>query len=304
MRFNKNTLLFDIPNSEYHGVEGTFSSSQLKDILDDPEIFYRKHVSKEIERTSSANFDVGTYYHTAVLEPDKIQEDCVVFEGIRRGKKWEQFKEDHADKAIITKSEFATASAIIEATKNSEVAMGYIEQGQPEVSAFIELVVDGPDIYCEGKLLTDLGWRKTPQKPSKSAVTLVVKCRADCLGDDFILDLKSTTGNAKSSHKVRQTISHWSYDLSAAFYLDVFSAVAGKDINTFIWTFASKDLGNCKSWVASKETIAIGRAKWTKAVSLIAHYQKNGWTFYDTLDEVTPQYFEKEWLEKSEEDML
>ena len=302
--FKTNELIYGMPNSEYHGVSGTYSSSQLKDILDDPEVFYDKYVAKTQERVSIPAFDLGTYFHTAVLEPDLIEKECAVFEGIRRGKKWEEFKEENSDKAIITKNEHATALKIIEAAKNSQVAMGYIENGEPEVSAFVELTVDGPDIYCRGKILDKNGWCRTKVKPAKDAVKLIVKCRADCLGDNYILDLKSTTGNAKSKGKISNTVSKYSYDLSASFYCDVFSAVADRNYDTFIWTFASKDLGNCKSWTADTENMQVGRAKWKKAVCLIAEYTKRGWEFDDTLGVVGPQYFEREWLKEDETDLL
>lgn len=302
--FKVNTLIPDMPNEAYHGVKGTFSSSQLKDILEDPELFHAKYIARTMPKEESTAFDVGTYFHTAILEPHKLTIDCAVFEGIRRGKAWDEFQEVNKGKAIITKSEFKTAETIVQAVKNSPVAMNYINSGKSEVSAFVELFVEGGNIYSSGKVLGKDGWENTDYVPSEFAVKLIVKGRADCLGEDFILDLKSTTGNCKVQSATKKKIAQYQYDLSAAFYLDLFSIVLGKQMKTFIWTFASKDMGNCKNWAASSEVIKVGRAKWKKAIIEIARNISNDWQFEDTLDIVETNYFDKEWLEEKEEDLL
>lgn len=299
------SLIYDLPSSDYHSGEGTFSSSQLKTILEDPEIFYKKYVSKEIEKEELAAFDIGTYFHTAVLEPHLLEEECAVFEGIRRGKAWEEFKEANAKKTIITKSEYAQAMTIINAVRNSPVAMGYLDVSKPEVSAFITLIIYCGEVYCQGKVLDIArGWVESDFTPPPTATQITIKCRADALGDNFILDLKSTAGNVKNEHTMRGKVSSYSYDLSAAMYLDVFSMAMGKRLDSFLWTFASKDVGNCKTYVASRENIMVGRAKWKKAVLLIAHYIDKNWVFEDSLGVLEPNYYEREWLQTKEENDL
>jgi hypothetical protein len=295
------SLIYDLPNSDYHGGEGTFSSSQLKAILEDPEIFYKKYVIKEIAKEELAAFDIGTYFHTAVLEPELMEKECAVFEGIRRGKAWDEFKEANAHKTIITKSEYAQARTLIDAVHASPVASNYLSRSKPEVSAFVTLTVYCGEVYCQGKILTIHGWKPTDFTPPPMATQITIKCRADALGDDFILDLKSTTGNVKNEHSMRSKVSSYSYDLSAAMYLDVFSIACERPIEQFLWTFASKDVGNCKTYMASKENIMVGRAKWKKAVCLIAHYIEQDWQFTDSLGVLEPNFYEKEWLQINEE---
>jgi hypothetical protein len=295
------SLIYDLPNEEYHGGEGTFSSSQLKTILEDPELFYKKYISREIAREEMAAFDIGTYFHTAVLEPELMEKECAVFEGIRRGKAWESFKEDNKGKTIITKSEYAQAKTIIDAVHSSEIAMGYLGQSESEVSAYVTLTVYAGNVYCEGKVLGVDGWDETEFTPPPTATQITIKCRADALGEDFILDLKSTTGNAKNEHSLRNKVSNYSYDLSAAMYLDVFSIACERPISSFFWTFASKDVGNCKTYLASQDNIRVGRQKWKKAVTLISHFIECGWEFKDTLGILGPNFYEKEWLEINEE---
>lgn len=303
----KSGIIKDLSSEDYHGIPNVFSSSQIKDALDDIELFYKKHITKAIERVETPAFDIGTYFHTAILEPHKVEKECVVFRGIRRGRAWEDFKVTHAGKAIITDSEFRQAEGIIEAVKNSPVAMNRIRRGEPEVSGFLELVVDGGQIYAKNKkmILGPFGWELPSYSPDlKRSVTIGVKVRADLLGEDFILDLKSTTGNAKSEFQMRQSVSKYNYDLSAALYLDVFSALLNKPMTDFVWTFASKDSFNSKSYLASADNIRVGRAKWKKAVLNIAKAIKDNWEFEDRLGILEPQTFELEYLKQKGEELL
>lgn len=295
----------DIPSAVYHGLEGTFSSSQLKDALKDIEYFHKKHIAKEVERESNSAFDMGTHFHTYILEPEKIEEECAIFGGVRRGKDWEQFKLDNANKCIITSSEKETVDTLVNAVRKSPVAMGRINRSESEVSAFLKIRVVGTSVYAIEwkKVLGKYGWEECKSIPSKGR-DLWVKCRADKWNESFILDLKSTTGNAKDEFSMRQKVSMYSYDLSAAMYLDVFSAANQKPVFEFIWTFASKDYGNSRSYMASQKNILVGRAKWKKAIVAIAEGFDTEWKFEDYMGILEPQNFELEYIaDKAEDDL-
>lgn len=300
----KRGLIYDMPSHIYHSIKGTFSSSQLKDLLDDEETFYHKYIARTEEKEHIAAFDVGTYFHTALLEPEKLDIECAVFTGIRRGAAWEKFQEINKGKAIITKAEFQQAKGIIDAVKNSPIAMGRLARSTSEVSVFILLRVYQGEIYAPdfGVVLTPDGWRKADVP--KSGVDLVLKARADKLGSNFILDLKSTTGNAKSKSQIKKKISDLNYDLSAALYLDLFTLGSGELKDEFIWTFASKDRFNCKNWQADADNIRIGRAKWAKAVKTLAFCIKDNWQFEDSLGIIEPASWDREYLQPTAEQLL
>lgn len=298
-------IYLDLSSVDYHSWEGTYSSSQLKDALADMEVFYKKYITKEIGRDKIDAFDTGTYYHTLVLEPHLINKECAVYKGVRRGAKWEAFQEEHKGKAIVTVSQMEQAERMANVTKESPVAMELIGDSTPEVSAFLTLLVDfeNEEVYTYDKemRLTINGWEfldfEVPEV-SESARPLTFKVRADALGIEsgYILDLKSTTGNAKEEYSIRKKISNYGYDLSAAMYLDVFSAVYDKTFDIFFWTFASKDFNNCKTYRASLKNIMVGRAKWKKAVIEIAKAEASNWEFTDEVSILEPEMYQLEWL--------
>lgn len=294
-------------NLEYHSLEGFYSSSQVKTMLEDAELFYRKYITKEVDRETTGAMEVGTYFHTAILEPKKLHEECAVAPcKVRRGKEWDAFKAENSSRSVITQGELEQAEALIKAVKNSRIANELISKGDAEVSGFAEIVCFGDDIYGNGKILTPFGWKATTPELFATAVMrgvkIGLKVRADLINlkEKYILDLKSTSGNAKDERGMRQKVSSFVYDLSAAMYLDIFSLITDEKFDNFYWTFASKDIGNCKTYLADKENILIGRAKWKKAVLSIAFYTKNDWKFEDELGLLLPNFYEKEWLKQEE----
>lgn len=298
----------ELSNNDYHGGDGV-SSSQLKYLLDDPEVFYKMYVTKELPKPQSTAFDLGTYFHTAILEPDLLEVECAVYTGkIRSGKLWNNFQHQNEGKAIITSSEKVQADRMIDAVKSSKVAMDLLSEGEAEISCFVKLYVDYHDIYfCDKKdtwyVLGKEGWEPTQSHPKKS-VEILAKSRADWAnlkGGKYISDLKSTRGNVKDKKDIKGKISKYAYELSAAYYLDIFNAgmgdlKEGKAANDFIWIFASKDLGGCQCYRATQENLIIGRAKWKKAIINYANCVRNKWDFPEELVDLEPSFYEREWL--------
>jgi hypothetical protein len=299
-------LVNDLSSEDYHGQKDSFSSSQFKDALKDMGYFHAKNILKTVEKEDHIPaFRVGTYFHTAVLEPDKLVSDCVVFEVMRRGAVWDKFQVDNKGKTIVSEGEQKQADNLVSAVRNSPIAMNRIGRGSAEISAFVILRGCGSDIYAPsfGKVLGKHGWVDAKVIPKKGT-DVWVKTRADLLSTDFILDLKSTGGNAKDAHAMKGKVSALSYDLSASLYLDVFSLVTKRAMTDFIWTFASKDYGNCQNYMASATNILVGRAKWRKAFLNIVEGIENNWVLPDTMEILEPSYFEYDILKETGENLL
>jgi hypothetical protein len=293
-------------NEAYHGSAGTWSSSQFKDIIDDEDAFIQKHIKKVGSKFSSEAMDTGTYLHTGVLEPHKLSKEISVFDGkTRYGKAWEEFKRKHSGKMIINLKQKEQGDAMIKAVKSCPTAMEYLE-GEPEVSLFTELLVSGGCIYAPHyglQISPTMGWLKPSGKIPTKGFKLVVRVRADCLGETFISDLKSTSGKATQASSVRGSISKYKYDLSASLYLDMFSLIR-PEVSAFIWIFASKENSIAAAWKASERNILVGRAKWIWAVNRLADMSAANFEQVDYLREAEPLTHEMEWLETHETDLL
>lgn len=300
----KEGIFKDIPSNVYHTIPGTFSSSQLKDGYNDIFLFHKKYITKEIERETIEAFDIGTYFHTAILEPEKVKMECAVFKGVRRGKEWEKFQAENKDKAIVTESGLTQAETLIQAVRNSRIAMTRIARGEPELSGFVLIRVVGIDIFAVNhkKKLAKFGW--VDAQVPKNGVDIWLKVRADLLADTFILDLKSMSGNVRDRHAIQTKISGYGYDLSAALYLDLFSLLKGRTLTDFIWTFASKDMGLCQNYMASAKNIRVGRAKWRQAILNIAEGMELDWDLPDTMIELDPAFYENDILKEDGADLL
>lgn len=297
-------LIPDMPSEAYHGTEGTWSSSQLKLVIEDEEEFIGTYITKKIAKKSSASFASGTALHTKILEPHLFDKEIILFKGRKWGDKYEAFLKKNKGKTVINPRELTEVKTMAKAINACKTSMKYLE-GKREISLFIRLVVMNGKIYAPyyGKILTNNGWEKTKTKEKDiTGVEFIVKVRADNLSDDdFISDVKSTSGSAVKKSSVQSSISKYKYDLSAAFYLDLFS-LANPEIKRFIWVFATKSKELAAPWEGTKKQILIGRRKWMTALLRMAQLKKQDWKVKSYLRKVEPLAHELTWLDDEESD--
>ena len=148
----------------------------------------------------------GRVTHLSVLEPQRFQSDCVVWDGgPRRGKDWEKFKKAHADVEIVTEAEYETCAALGAAVRSDPTALAYLSNGKSEVT---------------------VQWRSS--EPDSGAVAgwdLACKGRLDFLAANAIVDLKTT--RAASEHGFAAESHRYRYDCQAAYYVDGYEAATG-----------------------------------------------------------------------------
>lgn len=313
------TEIFDMTNEEYHkirdGIGRAYSSSQLKDGLDDLDTFYRKYITKEIPGPKGPALDIGNYVHTAILEPHKLDEEYALYTGgIRSGAKWKAFQAEHEGKIILAGKDIEKAQTAVEGLQRSPLSMEKFIGGMPEVSLFIPLqIADDGEIYVyknfKGKSQRILklgadGWVPVDFMPSdKNLIQLVIKVRSDYRIEGMeISDIKTTGGDVSNERKLRAKVRDSKYDLSAALYLDMFNAAAIMNDQAlylkFNWVFSTKDKPQAKTYVAHDDQIKIGRAKWTAALNEVVRMERCGWDVPDSVVEMGVDKWElDEWTQ-------
>ena len=135
-----------------------------------------------------------------------------------------------------------------------------------------------------------------------------VKARADILNPElgFVADLKSTSADAQDADAIKGQISQWGYDLSAAFYLDIFNTVykiLGLDyrLDKWFWAFCSSTKQNSKVYQATDEMLRVGRAKYQAGLRAMFKANARGWNIPNEIEYISPIYWDKELLEVDEE---
>lgn len=127
-------LYRDISYQDYDAIQ-RLRCSDLKRIETSPAAF-RAHA----ELDGTIEFDtpalaLGRATHMAVFEPDRFASDVQLFVGMRRGKAWEQFVQDHAGQTVLTEQEHERCRRIAAAVRGHKVAVELLADGWPETTA-------------------------------------------------------------------------------------------------------------------------------------------------------------------------
>ncbi len=177
----------------YHGCDGV-SNSMLKLYIECPAKYKAKYITGELVAKESKALDVGRAAHCLVLEPEKFHGAFVRQPSeikVRRGKVWDEFKELHADKTILTAEDWEVCQRIRASVERSHFGSRLLYGGKPEVSYF-----------------------KRDEETG-----LVIKCRADYVLGDLIVDVKT----AASAHpeEFSRVAKRLGYHMQDAMYRDI-----------------------------------------------------------------------------------
>lgn len=163
---------------------------------------------------------VGKAVHTAVLEPERYACDYIIADCLSRAAKlFKDLAASNHDKVIITKTEADMISGMVNSLK---------ENGHSEAMKLLEV-----DSYNE---LSGVWTHKETGMLCKGRTDRYVN---DQHGQPIIIDFK-TTADA-STEVFSKSIYSYGYALSAAFYLDGWSAISGRDHGRFIIIAAEKE---------------------------------------------------------------
>lgn len=209
----------NINNNDYHGDKEFFSSSQLKNAVNDHANFryYLENGKDQSEWKIDNALDFGTLIHAVLLEPHTLKTDFAFMDAIgldMRKKADREFRDDfllqNKGKTILSASALGKASIIKNNVFNHPFAKQLLEaKGKPELSGYF--------------LDTDHN--------------LKMRIRPDRLielyGNTAIVDIKTTALIDINEFKKKSLYAPLYYDLSAAMYLKGHKLITGEEITDF-----------------------------------------------------------------------
>lgn len=187
-------------NAEYHQHDA-IGSSLLKKIA----LKSLLHAMGEEQKTSTA-LNLGSAVHCSILEPEKFSQEFAISEKFDRRTKDGKaaalaFEAANEGKIVISEQENEIVQGVKEAINTHQIAKGMLTGGESEYSYFAE--IDG----------------------------MACKCRPDYFVQGSLVDLK-TCQDASREGFIKACVSY-GYHIQAAFYLDVFNAANGTNVQDF-----------------------------------------------------------------------
>ena len=240
-------------DSEYYGDKNFITSSQLGKLAHSPAKleYYRLYGQDD---TNALLF--GRAFHMNVLEREKFKENVIAYEGAtRRGKAWEEFKQENEGKTIITQGEMRNVNIMRNKLRSIPRVADLLNGGEAEV------------VNC---------WQD-------SDTGVLCKGKADYIKNDngrkIIVDIKTTQDHKE--YPFRGSCNKYGYDRQSAFYLDGFEA----DEFWFIVIEKTEpfDIG---VYMCSDEFLSTGRDKYKGLLNLYNEY------FIKQDKEITDYYIE------------
>lgn len=263
----------NLNNKEYHDDRNFLSSSGLKLMFKNPRLFYKTYVenSEPNNGSNSAAFEFGSYVHSLILEPHLTDEEFAIFDGMRRGKAWDEFKALNENKTIIGKKQAEDANELVNNFKNTSIFVGSPEN-EKEVSL--------SSFFSNGKAEESL---------MHEIDNLPVKVRFDYRKEwethGSIYDLKTSSEYCDDIEKVEKICSMYSYDISAALYVDCASQFTGK-VHDFYFVFMSKADNQSYMYKASEQMIEEGRRKYKEAIKKLHEARSTGIYYRNRIQEL------------------
>ena len=187
-------------HADYFSIKAVNASS-LKAMAKSP-LHY--HYGLTHDRPDTPAMAKGRAVHCAVLEPLQLPLRYTAWDGARRGKDWEQFKQVNAGKDILTVAEWEEVAAIAASVRRHPIAKRLLASGRAE-----QTVV----------------WRDEKTK-------LRCKARLDWVRPRLHIAVDIKTSRDISDHAFSRTTHDLLYHIQFAHYLAGLEAVTGRD-----WTF-------------------------------------------------------------------
>lgn len=141
----------DMPNFAYHQYSG-ISNSGLNLVARSP-----AHYAYRSGFKTSRHMEIGTAFHTALLEPERYASEYMTVKGIndRRKAEYKAASKVYTGECTLTDSEGASVDVMVESVRNNPDANAILkEPGYAELSAFVEDPETGILLRCRYDWIT------------------------------------------------------------------------------------------------------------------------------------------------------
>ena len=193
-------------NADYHADHESLSAGMLKDFMDSPQLYYAKYIAHTVDQRSSERLAFGSACHTAVLEPDKWDQEIAIAPACDRRTKagkaeWSAFAAESTGKLILNPDQANTIEAVRNAVHECNLASSLIKS-----PGIVEQPVRWIDSWTE----------------------ISCKCKPDKLLDDgTVIDLKTVADTPLRAFQKNLTKFH--YGIQGVHYLE------GTGARRFVW---------------------------------------------------------------------
>ena len=243
-------IVSGLDNDLYHKASG-LSCTNLKIMLRSPAHY---HASILFPQKTTAEMQLGSALHTAVLQPDLFDEEYMELPKLdRRTKEGKELYKQYSEsgKILLDSATVSTVQKMKESLMQHTIISSVLSSGSPELS-------------CFGCL---------PEFPHT-----LIKCRPDWYNEKLgvLLDLK-TACDASPKAFIKACVDYL-YHLQHALYLDLFSHVSGRRIQAFLFAAVEKEPPYAVAiYELNAEAVEMGRELYRKAIlayndSLDRHY--------------------------------
>lgn len=228
----------DMPATDYHNGPG-ISNTDLGLLLRSP-----LHYTAKSQFRVTPALIVGRAFHTATLEPEKFEQEFVVWNGADRRTKqgkteWAEFQVQHAGKDTLTPDEHDQVRRMADAVLAHPAGEALISERQ-----FVEHSVF---------------WKDDP-------TGVLCKCRPDVVSSGALVDLKSSAD--ASVEQFKRAAWNYGYHRQAAFYREGWKNGVGEDL-PFVWIVCEKEPPYAVAiYTADEAQLHLGDEEWRRAVNL------------------------------------
>lgn len=192
------------------------------------------------QRRDTPSLALGRAVHTAVLEPDRLLRDYVLWDGGRRaGKDWTAFEELHAGRTILKVDEYERACAIRDAVRSHPLVKPYLASGEAEKS--LTWKDFGTGVSCKARL----DWLGTDPEDANALV---------------VGDLK-TSKHATNARLFASSAWDMGYYGQLAHYVNGARAVTGKNVRAVIFAVESTPPYDVALWRVEGDAFATAVAE-------------------------------------------